>query len=93
MPNGFLIVVRNLSDSGIIVEAVEDWEDFMDEQPRRLIYCQAISNLEAVVIEVKKWKEDFSAQTTDVNDIIAEIVSSIQWIGNDYPLRSFRNLD
>lgn len=87
---GFVIIVRDCDTSGIVVDVVEDWEDFMEETSRRLIYCQAVGNLEGARDAVDDFLNSYvNNEDEDVCQQIAELVSSVQWIANDFPLQSF----
>jgi len=90
MNNGYIMITRDTDTRGIYVETTDDWVEYIDE--RRMIYCQAISDTDLVQEKIDRWLEendDLKDRDTDVNDTIAEIVSSIQWIANEHPLRSF----
>jgi hypothetical protein len=92
--NGYVMLTRDTETGGIYVETADDWEDYMDERPRRMIYCQAVSNMEIVEEKIDRWlneNEDMKYRQEDVNDTIAELISSIQWIANEHPLKSFQN--
>lgn len=94
MNNGFLLITRNVHTGGIYLETTDDWSDLIDD--RRLIYCQAVSNLDLVQSEVHTWLQENSSTLPDdtpVNDIVSWLVSSAQWIANDHPLQSFRSKD
>lgn len=93
MVNGFVIIVRNKEDHTITVETTDDFEDYLDER-KRLIYCQAVSDIDIVEEKVAQWLEDnHYSDVNNVNDAIAEMVSSIQWIANDHPLSSFKPIE
>ena len=52
-----------------------------------------ISDVDVVQEKIDRWLEendDLTYRQEDINDIIAEMVSSIQWIANEHPLKSFR---
>lgn len=91
--NGYIMVTRDKEIRGIYVETTDDWEEYMEETPRRMIYCQAVSDVEIVQEKIDQWlkdNEDLKFRQEDVNDTIAEMISSIQWIANEHPLKSFR---
>lgn len=90
MANGFLMVVRDYEEGGVYVEVVEDWEEY---KGWRMIYCQAVSDVGEVMEKIDRWKEEqhgIHQEENDLNEIIAELVSSLQWIANEHPLRCFR---
>lgn len=92
MTNGFILLTRDRDNHGIYVETTEDWMDYMDENNRRMIYCQAVANVEIVQDKVDTWLEEYEPMlNTSINDQIAELISSLQWIANEHPLESFRN--
>lgn len=94
MTNGYIILTRDREDSGIYLETVEDWIDYMEEKNRRVLYCQAVSNMEQVQVKIDSWLDEYNElehENENINDQIAEIISSIQWIANEHPLQSFRN--
>lgn len=91
--NGYIMVTRDKEIRGIYVETTDDWEEYMEETPRRMIYCQAVSDVEIVQEKIDQWlkdNEDLKFRQEDVNDTIAEMISSIQWIANEHPLKIFR---
>lgn len=89
--DGYIVVSRDHEDCGVYVEATDDLFRFVGGDERRMIYCQAVSDVETVQEELGRWLETHQInQNDDINDIIAEIVSSVQWIANDHPLRCFR---
>ena len=93
MSNGFIMLTRDREVGGIYVETTDDWQEYMNDEERRLIYCQAISDVDVVQEKIDRWLEendDLTYRQEDINDIIAEMVSSIQWIANEHPLKSFR---
>ena len=94
MTSGFLMLTRDRETRGIYVETVDDWQERMSDEQRRMIYCQAVSDVETVQQKVDQWVaengEGVAQRQGDINDTIAEIVSSIQWIANEHPLHSFR---
>jgi len=88
------MLTRDKETGGVYVETTDDWMEYMEEKPRRLIYCQAVSCIEVVGEKINQWlddNEDMKHRQEDVNDTIAELVSSIQWIANEHSLRSFKN--
>lgn len=92
MVNGFLMVVRDYEEGGIYVEAVEDGGEYEDW---RMIYCQAVSDVGVVREKLDRWREEHVVpeEEEDINDVVAELVSSLQWIANEHPLRCFRRPD
>ena len=87
------MLTRDREIGGIYVETTDDWQEYMEDEKRRLIYCQAVSDVEVVQQKIDQWlqdNEDLTYRQEDLNDVIAEMVSSIQWIANDHPLKSFR---
>ena len=94
MTNGFVILTRDREMGGIYVETTNDWQEYMEDGQRRMIYCQAVSDVEVVQQKIDQWvaenADDMAHQQEDINDTIAEMVSSIQWIANEHPLHSFR---
>jgi hypothetical protein len=94
MTNGFILVTRDREIGGIYVETTEDWQEYMEDEQRRMIYCQAVSDVGVVQQKIDQWvaenAEDMVHRQEDINDTIAEMVSSIQWIANEHPLHSFR---
>lgn len=96
MTNGFIMLTRDRGLGGIYVETTDDWQEYIedDHDQRRMIYCQAVSDVEVVQQKIDQWltenAEDVAHRQEDINDTIAEMVSSIQWIANEHPLRSFR---
>ena len=98
MSNGYVIVARSREDSGVRVEAIEeDVEEYLVERDMRIIYCQAVSDVEVVKDKIDRWLEqndDFGHRLEeDINDLIAEMVSSLQWVANEHPLKSFNRCD
>jgi hypothetical protein len=94
MTSGFVIVSRDRETGGIYVETTEDWQEYMEEGDCRMIYCQAVSDLKRVQEKIDRWLEEndgWKHREGDVNDTVAEIVSSIQWIANEHPLQCFRH--
>lgn len=95
MAQGYVVISRDSSDSGVYIETTDDLEEYMEEHPdRRLLYCQAVSDVETVEDEVTQCledNEDIDKTHPDINNQIASIISSIQWIANDHPLRGFRS--
>ena len=92
MASGWVVMSRDRHTKGIYVETTYDWEDLVDG--RRLIYCQAVSDLDKVQEKLETLLEDddyHSDDISDINDKISELVSSVQWIANEHPLRSFRS--
>jgi hypothetical protein len=92
MTNGYIIVARSRDTKGIYIETNEDLDDYAD---MRIIYCQAVCGIEAVQEKIDRWvdeNDDVRDRTDDVNDSIAEMVSSMQWIANEHPIQSFRRL-
>jgi len=93
MTNGFIMVFRDREIGGIHVETTEDWQEYMEEGDRRLIYCQAVSEVETVQKKIDRWLEEndeWKHSEEDINAIVAEVVSSLQWIANEHPLECFR---
>ena len=93
MTNGFIMLTREREVGGIYVETTDDWGEYMNDEERRMIYCQAVSDVEEVQQKIDQWlqdNEDLTYRQDDLNDVIAEMVSSIQWIANEHPLKSFR---
>lgn len=79
---------------GIYVETTDDWEEYMSVGRRRLIYCQAVSDVEIVQEKIDQWLEendDLKNREGDINETVAEMISSIQWIANEHPLKGFRH--
>lgn len=92
MTNGYVVVARSRETKGIYVEATDDWTDYAD---MRLIYCQAVGSVEEVNEKIERWLEEnegLQHRQDDVNDVIAEMVASVQWIANEHPVRSFRHV-
>lgn len=93
MSNGFVLVARDCEEGGVHVETTDDWEEYMSGREWRLIYCQAVSDLVVVREKVAQWLEEEEAkggdEDADVNNVIAEAVSSLQWIANEHPLTCF----
>lgn len=95
MTNGYIMLTRDRDDNGIYVETTYDWLDHMEEKNRRLLYCQAVSDVEQVQEKIDIWleenQEELHQNYENINDQIAELVSSIQWIANEHPLQSFHH--
>jgi K+/H+ antiporter YhaU regulatory subunit KhtT len=92
MSNGFIMLTRNRELGGIYVETTENCEEYMNDDERRMIYCQAVSDVDVVQEKIDRWLEendDLMYRQEDINEIIAEMISSIQWIANEHPLKSF----
>ena len=91
--NGWIIITRNRETKGVYVEVTEDWREILGEDCR-LIFCQAVSDVETVGQKVDQLLQEgsYHNDTGDVNDTIAELISSVQWIANEHSLRSFRSL-
>lgn len=96
MTNGYIMVTRDRETSGIHIETTYYWRRYMDEG-RRMIYCQAVSDVDTVQEKIDRWLEENQEEPDvrfeegyDINDKIAEMVSAVQWIGNEHPLRCFR---
>jgi hypothetical protein len=89
MVNGYVMVVRDRETGGIYVETTDDWEGYMAEGDKRLIYCQAVADVGLVQETIDQWSDDDLGQ--DANDRIAHLVSAAQWVANEHPLRGFRN--
>lgn len=90
MTSGYIMVSRDREMGGIYVETTEDWQEHVE---RRMIYCQAVSDVGEVQQKIDQWlveNDDLTYRQEDMNDIIAEMVSSMQWIANEHPLQSFR---
>jgi K+/H+ antiporter YhaU regulatory subunit KhtT len=95
MTNGFIVVSRDREMGGIYVETTEDWQEYMEDGERRMIYCQAVSDLEEAQQKIDQWldeNDDLAYRQENMNDLVAEMVSSMQWIANEHPLRSFRSV-
>lgn len=90
MTNGYIIIVRNRQNSHIIVNTIETIEDYLEETDYRIIYCQAVSDLEIVTEKVSNWLEETTEFVdNDINECIASTIMSLQWIANDHTLKSF----
>lgn len=91
MTNGYLMLTRDKENSGIYLETTEDWMDIVEENNRRVLYCQAVADVEQVQQKLDQWLQEMpEMEQEDINDQIAEIISSIQWIANEHPLQCFR---
>lgn len=92
MTNGFIYMFRDRATGGVYIETHEDMEDVLDMEMQRIIYCQAVSDLDVVEQKIKQWNDELQVNIEEgnINDQVAEMVSSIQWIANDHPLCSFR---
>lgn len=92
MPNGYVMIVRDKETGEIHVETTDHWLSYMEETPKRMIYCQAVSNVDNVQEKIDEWIEDEEEKEEEdnANDYIANMVSSIQWIANEHPIQSFR---
>ena len=88
--NGFLYMFRHRDTGGVYVETAEDMEDVLDVDVQRIIYCQAVSDVEMVQEKIRQWKEELDVEEGNINDRIADMVSSLQWIANEHTLQSFR---
>jgi hypothetical protein len=87
---GYMIIARNRESGGIVVEVVDDWEEFMEESSRRLIYCQGISDMESAKRALDDLMSSYEFdETGDICQQIADLVTAVQWIANDFPLTSF----
>lgn len=86
--NGFIIVYHNRETKGICVDVVEDLEQYFEEK-YRLLYCQGVSEMDVVKEKVDNWLHDSVLIDDDINEKIASIIISLQWIANDYPVKSF----
>lgn len=91
--SGYLAVVRDRGTGGVSVVVVDDWEDALAGV--RLIYCQAVADADVVRGKVAAWLEDADPGEggLTMNDRVAWLVSSAQWIANDHPLQCFRFKD
>lgn len=92
---GYVIIARNRDDGGIVADVVEDWEDFMEETPRRLIYCQGVGDMEGAKCALDDFIDSYEGEICgDSADVIcqqiADLVVSVQWIANDFPIKSFK---
>lgn len=95
MENGYIVVVRDREDGGIYVQLVDDWLEYMEEKPRRLIYCQAVCDMVQVQKKLDDMLEEYEQKDpthSEANDQISELVEFVQWIANEHPLHSFRNV-
>lgn len=92
MTNGFLYMFRDRVTGGVYIEIQEDMEDVLDMDVQRIIYCQAVSELDVVEQKIKQWKDELQVNVEEgnINDHVAEMISSLQWIANEHPLYSFR---
>lgn len=98
MSNGFIVVARERGEGGIYIEAVEDdIEEYLEERDMRIIYCQGISDVARVKDKINTWLEDNDdfkdRHDTDINELIAEMIASLQWIANEHPLQTFHRQD
>lgn len=93
MTNGFIYMFRDRVTGGVYIETHEDMEDVLDMDIQRIIYCQAISDLDMVEQKLKQWKDELemNVEEGNINDQVAVMVSSLQWIANEHPLSSFRS--
>lgn len=91
MASGWILITRDPRTKGIYVDTTDDWLELVEG--RRLIYCQAVSDVDKVQEKLDRFRQDDSHDDVEanMNDRIAELVSSVQWIANDFPLRSFRS--
>lgn len=90
MPNGYVMIVRDKETGMIYVETTNDWLAYMEETPKRMIYCQAVSDVDTVQGKIDTWMdEEEDEEEEDANDQIASMVSAVQWIANEHPVRSF----
>ena len=87
MASGFVVIVRDIENKGIYVETTDDWQEYIEERPRRLLYCQCISDVDTVQEEIDKMV--FEPQSSDISEMVAELISAVQWIANDHPLTTF----
>lgn len=90
MTNGFIYMFRHRETDGVYIETPEDMEDVLDVEGHRLIYCQAVSDVDVVREKIKQWKEELDVEEGNINDQVAEMVSSLQWIANEHALQCFR---
>jgi len=92
MDNGFIIMVRNIESGSIIVDTTYDWEEYIFEKPRRLIYCQAVSEMSIVDQKIQTLVNEYITDddNLNINDKILEIINSVQWIANEHYLTSFK---
>lgn len=89
------MLTRDRGMGGIYVETTDDWQEHMEDDGRRMIYCQAVSDVGMVQDKIDRWlaeNDDMAHGQEDINDKVAEMVASIQWIANEHPLRSFRSV-
>ena len=87
---GYVIIARNRDGGGIVADVVDDWEDFMEETSRRLIYCQGVGDMESARQALSDFIESYqNDHDDDVCQQIADLVVSVQWIANDFPIKSF----
>ena len=92
---GYVLVTRNKKNKKIMVVTVEDWREYMDEddEPRKLIFCQAVSNIEAVDHDLDEYLEGFNIDPSEsATNVVARFVTDVQCMCNEYPLESFRNV-
>lgn len=86
---GFVVIARNRETKAVSnVDAVEDvvYSD-------RLIFCQAVEDIESVRDRILDPDEvPLSQDGDDPNDHVERTIQSVQWIANDYPLRCFQRL-
>lgn len=87
MSEGFVVLYRNRATSEIIVDAIDDITTIFESCDCRLIYAQAISNVDAVRKEITVVKVD--DELSDINAQIADLIDQAQWISNAHHLRSF----
>lgn len=87
MTDGFVILYRNRATSEVMLDVVDDVEEVLQSCDCRLIYVQAVSNIDTIRKEISLVNED--PELYDVNEKIADLVEQAQWISNANPLRSF----
>lgn len=89
--SGYLVVVRDRGTGGVSV-VVFDELGGEALAGLRLIYCQAVADADVVRGRVVEWLEDADPEEggLTMNDRVAWLVASAQWIANDHPLQCFR---
>ena len=88
--SGFLVVARDRGTGGIVATVLDDWEEEL--KGTRLIYAQAVADVDVVRDELGEWLQHADPEEggTTMNDRVAWLVESAQWIANQHPLQCFR---
>ena len=87
---GFIVLSRNLQTCTIELDSVSSMEEYFGSD-RRIIYCQAISDVHRVAGEIDRLIDEFEESSEkSINEAISDLVISAQWVANEYPLDSFR---